>query len=162
MWWKADFIRQPVKTSSVAGQRRSSKVLPKAKWKLLSCVQPCDPMDCSLPGFPVHRILQIRILEWVAISFSRGSSQPKDRIQVSHIAGGVFTIWATSPIDWLFNYIQIFKQLGKQDNEKRWYVSESMIGCLVQRSVSFPSPLWALVSNFKAIALYNPKLFLRK
>ena len=51
----------------------------------------CDPMDCSLPGSPVHRILQARIQEWVAIPFSRGSSQPRDQTQVSHIAGGIFT-----------------------------------------------------------------------
>ena len=59
--------------------------------KLLSRVQMCDPMDCSPPGFSVHRISQARILEWVAISFSRGSSRPRDRTQVSHIAGGFFT-----------------------------------------------------------------------
>ena len=40
------------------------------------CLALCNPMDCSLPGYSVHRILQARILEWVAISFSRGSSQP--------------------------------------------------------------------------------------
>ena len=43
----------------------------------------------------VHRILQARILEWVAFPFSRGSSQPRDRTSVSHIAGGFFTSWAT-------------------------------------------------------------------
>ena len=53
----------------------------------------CDPMDCSLPGFSVHRIFQARVPEWVAISFSRGSS--RDRTQVSHIAGRHFTIWAS-------------------------------------------------------------------
>ena len=53
------------------------------------------PMDCSLPDFSVHGILQARILEWVAVSFSRGSSQPGDRTQVSRIAGGFFTTWAT-------------------------------------------------------------------
>jgi len=42
-----------------------------------------------------HGILQARILEWVAVPFSRGSSQPRDRTQVSHIAGGFFTNWAT-------------------------------------------------------------------
>ena len=55
----------------------------------------CDPMDCSLPGSSIHRILQARILEWVAISFSRGSSQPRTRTQVSCIAGRFFTDWAT-------------------------------------------------------------------
>ena len=63
--------------------------------KSLSCVQLCDPMDYSLPGSSVHGILQARILEWVAIHFSRGSSQPKDWTQVSCIAGRFFTLWAT-------------------------------------------------------------------
>ena len=43
-----------------------------------SCLTLCDPMDCSLPGSSVHGILQAKILEWVAIPFSRGSSQPRD------------------------------------------------------------------------------------
>ena len=57
------------------------------------CLTLCHPMDCSLPGSSVHGILQARILEWVAISFSRGSSQPRDKTQVSCIAGSFFTIW---------------------------------------------------------------------
>ena len=56
-----------------------------------SCPTLCYPMDCSPPGSSVHGILQARILEWVAISFSRGSSQPGDRTQVSRIAGRRFT-----------------------------------------------------------------------
>ena len=55
----------------------------------------CDPMDCSPPGSSVHGILQVRILEWVTIPFSRGSSWPRDRTWVSCIAGRFFTIWAT-------------------------------------------------------------------
>ena len=55
----------------------------------------CETVDCSLPGSSVHGILQARILEWVADPFSRGSSQPRDWTQVSHIEGGFFTIWAT-------------------------------------------------------------------
>ena len=55
----------------------------------------CDPMDCSLPGFSVHGILQARILGWVAISFSRGSSWPRDWTLVSCIAGRFFTNWTT-------------------------------------------------------------------
>ena len=51
-----------------------------------SCPTLCDPMD-----YIVYGILQARILDWVAFPFSRGSSQPGDRIQVSHIAGGFFT-----------------------------------------------------------------------
>ena len=59
------------------------------------CLTLCDPMDCSLPGSSFHGIFQTKIVEWVAISFSRGSSQPKDRTQVSHIAGRCFNLWAT-------------------------------------------------------------------
>ena len=56
-----------------------------------SCPTLCDPKD-----YTVHAILQARILEWVAVPFSRASSHPRDRTQVSHIAGGFFTSWATS------------------------------------------------------------------
>ena len=52
-------------------------------------------MDCSLLGFAINGIFQARVLEWVAISFSRGSSRPRDRIQVSLIVGRCFTLWAT-------------------------------------------------------------------
>ena len=58
------------------------------------------PMDCSPPGSFVHGILQARILEWVAIPFSRGSSQPKDQTQVSCISGRFFNIWTTREELW--------------------------------------------------------------
>ena len=60
-----------------------------------SCLTFCDLMDCSPPDSSVRGILQARILEWVAISFSRGSSQPRDWTRVSHVASRFFTIWAT-------------------------------------------------------------------
>ena len=56
-----------------------------------SCPTLCGPVDCSLPGSSVHGILQARILEWVAASFSRGSSQLRDGTQVSHIASTLTT-----------------------------------------------------------------------
>ena len=56
------------------------------------CPALCDPMDCSLPGSSVHGILQARILEWVAMPFSRGSSQPRDQTHISCIVGGFFAI----------------------------------------------------------------------
>ena len=55
----------------------------------------CDSTDYSPPDSSIHGILQARILEWVAISFSRGSSQPRNLTQVSCIAGRFFPIWAT-------------------------------------------------------------------
>ena len=60
-----------------------------------SCPTLCDPKDCSLPGSSVHAILQAKILEWIVIPFSRGSSWPRDQTQVSWIAGRFFAIWAT-------------------------------------------------------------------
>ena len=63
------------------------------KWSEVKVAQSCptlgDPMD-----YTGHEILRARILEWVALPFSRGSSQPRDRTQVSHTAGGFFTNWA--------------------------------------------------------------------
>ena len=56
-----------------------------------SCPTLCDPMDCIPPGSSVHEIFQARILEWVAISFSRASSHPRDRTPVSCTAGRFFT-----------------------------------------------------------------------
>ena len=60
-----------------------------------SCPTLCDPVDCSPPSSSVHGTLQARILEWLAISSSRGSSQPGDRIQVSCVAGGFSPVRAT-------------------------------------------------------------------
>ena len=60
-----------------------------------SCPTLCDAMDCSPPGSSVHGIFQARILEWVAIPFSRASSQPRNGTWVSCTAGWFFTIWAT-------------------------------------------------------------------
>ena len=60
-----------------------------------SCLTLCDTMDCSPPGSSVHGIFQARILEWVAIAFSRGYSRSRDQTQVSYIAGRHFTFWAT-------------------------------------------------------------------
>ena len=58
---------------------------------LQSCPTLCDPMDCSPPGSSVHGIFQARILKWVSIPFTKGSSQPRDQTDVSSIAGRFFT-----------------------------------------------------------------------
>ena len=57
-----------------------------------SCPTLCEPVDCGPPGSSIPGILQERLLEWVAISFSRGFSQPRDRTQVSRIAGRHFNL----------------------------------------------------------------------
>ena len=77
------------------------------KWKW-SCSVMSDSswsMDCSLPGSSVHGIFQARVLEWVAIPFSRRSSRPGDWTRVSCIAGRFFTIWATREALAIYNLV---------------------------------------------------------
>ena len=71
-------------------------ILKKDAWNMCvlvaqSCPTLCNSMDCSSPGSCLHGLLQARILEWVAIPFSRGSSQPRDQTQVFCMAGRLFT-----------------------------------------------------------------------
>ena len=75
----------------------------------------CDPMDCSPPESSVHGILQARILEWVAISFSRGSSLPRDGTRVSYIAGSFFT---TEPPEKPHKKIKQKIEMGWRDSWK--------------------------------------------
>ena len=70
----------------------------------------CDPMDCSLPGFFIHGILQARILEWAAILFSRRSYGPRNWTQLSYIAGRFFTIWATREALLIYN---LYRSISK-------------------------------------------------
>ena len=75
------------------------------KWKSLSCVRICDPMSCSVPGSSAHGILLARILEWIAISISRGSFWPKDQTQLPCIVDRFFPslihLQIFSPIPWV-------------------------------------------------------------
>ena len=73
-----------------------------------SCLTLCNPMECSPPGSSIHGILQARILEWVAISFSRGSSRPRDWTQVSHIAGRSFNLWPTREAHYSLLHVNYF------------------------------------------------------
>ena len=73
-----------------------------------SCLTLHNPMDCSMPGSFVQGILQARILEWVAIPFSRGSSQPKDQTCISCTAGTLFT--AEAPGKPLRICVQVIKR----------------------------------------------------
>ena len=86
-----------------------------------SCQTLCDPMDCSLPGSSLHGILQARVLEWVAISFSRGSSQPRDQTRVSLIPGRCFNLWATREAH-ILSYL-LSKRMG------------CLSGCLVSSAI---------------------------
>ena len=88
--WKAFCILHPSSSERVYWSHCVWSVL-----VIQLCPSLCDLMDCNQPGSSVHGISQARILEWVAISFSRGASWPRDRTWVSCIAGRFFTARAT-------------------------------------------------------------------
>ena len=69
--------------------------------RLLSRVWLCNSINYRVPGSSIRGIFQARVLEWVAIAFSRGSSWPRDQTQVSCIAGRCFTLWVTREAFWL-------------------------------------------------------------
>ena len=75
------------------------------------CLTLCDPIDHSLPGSSAHVILQVRILEWIAIPFSRGSSWLRDWTGVSWIAGRFFTVWATRGAQALYKLAPISRSI---------------------------------------------------
>ena len=80
--------------------RERYEIQSKQKWSEVaqSCPTLCDPMDCSLQRSSVREIFQPGTLEWVAIYFSRGPSQPRDQTWVSYIVGRYFTVWATREV----------------------------------------------------------------
>ena len=86
-----------INTVWITAEKEISRVLEQEKESEVAqlCPTLCDPVDCNLPGSSVHGILQAKILEWIAISFSRGSSQPRDRTLVSCTARRRFNLWAT-------------------------------------------------------------------
>ena len=118
-----------------------------------SCPTLCDPMDCSPPGSSLHEIFQARILKWVAISFSRGSSQPRDQTWVSCTAGRFFTDWATREdivsdnrlLSWLWT--SLIAQLVKN----RPAVQETWV-----RSLGWEDPLKKGMATHSRILAWTP------
>ena len=96
----------------------------KVKWKCysLSQVQLCDPMDYSPLGSSIHRILQARIREWVAIPFSRGSSWPRGRTQISLIVGRFFTTKATREAHGWDELMQISPMTAGERERPCWWL----------------------------------------
>ena len=106
-----------------------------------SCLTLYDPMDCSPPGSPVHGILEARILEKVAIPFSR-SSQPRDQTQISCVAGRFFTVWNTGKVRMVYLFtgnIQINGNSPKWLKAYNWQSQyKNMCAQATQFSVTFP------------------------
>ena len=111
-----------------------------------SCLTLCDPKDCSLPCSSVHRFSQARIVEWVAISSSRGSSWPRDWTHVSCIscvASRFFVCWAT----------------GEANLYREWPVKES---CTVPSASAFSLLQYVLVVEYIKIIHHHTNKQLKK
>ena len=103
-------------------------------------------MDCSQPGSSVHGILQARILEWASISFSRGSSRPRNRTQLSHILGRCFNLWATREalelsivVHFSYQHQNCFLKYIKPEH-KNW--GSTRCSVTTQRRMIFFPPSW--------------------
>ena len=95
---KFSSAKYPIVYGALFSHKRRWSTDEKKNVKMLvaqSCPTLCDPMDCYPLGSSIHKILQARILEWVAIPFFRESSWTRNQTWVPCIAGGFFTIWAT-------------------------------------------------------------------
>ena len=80
-------------TETLSWQKSQSWGIPPVLFLVThSCLTRCDPVDCSPSGSSVHGVLQARILEWVAFTSSRGSSQPRDQTWIFRIPGRFFTV----------------------------------------------------------------------
>ena len=89
--WEIPCTEEPGRVQSMGSQRVGHNLATAAAKLLQSCPTLYDTMDGSLPGSSVRGISQARILEWVAVSFSRGSSRPRDRTRVSRIGADALT-----------------------------------------------------------------------
>ena len=101
-----------------------------------SCLTLCGPMDRSPPGSSVHGVFQARILEWVAISFSSGSSWSRNQTQVSHIVGRRFTVWATRELPFRFAYLIVTTANVKSLTPKLCYTGK-MLKLLIMMQALF-------------------------
>ena len=104
LMWRANWLEKTLMLGNIESRKSESE-----SEAVQSCPTLWHPMDYSLPRSSIHGIFQARVLEWVAISFSRESSWPRDWTRVSRVVGKCFTIWATGEV----------KKAGKGD-DRRW------------------------------------------
>ena len=134
-----------------------------------SCLTLCDPMDCSLPCSSIRGILQAKILEWVAISFSRRSSQPRDQTRVSRIAGRRFTIWATGEAHWArwgrcqLPRLDLYPRRNCNIIWMKWFVCVCVCVCVcthtaIQENCEVPSGIPNLIGPQMEFYILYPKL----
>ena len=120
-----------------------------------SCLTLSNPVDCSSPGFSVHGILQARILEWVDMPSSRGSSQPRDQTQVSPIAGGFFTTYLSHQgIQRILEWVLCPFSGGSSWPRNQTRVSRISGGFFTSWAIREARNLWYLYINCVWVYLY--------
>ena len=122
-----------------------------------TCLTLCDPMDCRPPCFSFHETFQARILEWVTISFSRCSSQPRDRTRVSCTAGRLFTDWAINERN---NEIKTKVSNEKKNTHER---SNQNLECIKKKirieQDNSPEVIGDVEVNYWMFTLYHGQVF---
>ena len=119
------------------------------------CLTLCDPMDCSPPGSSVHEIFQARILEWVAISSSRGSSWPRNETHVSCIGRHIYhwTIWKASLSAYRVivydspSYVSFFFSTREIESCRLWVESVTFFYCYKIFPLQIAPVSWVLCSS---------------
>ena len=118
-------------------------------------------MDCSLPCSSTHGIFQARVLEWVAISFSRGSSRPRDRTWVSHIVGRRFTIWATREKNQKrFQSYTISGSFTKQLRQWRIYIIHSKVRRTIEKMSTLGNIVRHCIMSWRNYMMWKSNAFL--
>ena len=120
-----------------------------------SCRTLSDPMDCSLPGSSIHGIFQARVLEWGAIAFSRGSSQPRDRTQDSHIVGRHFTVWVSRQVICLEKSVKTDHKIVTVFISGRWDYRFFFFFLLISMSLIFLTMKICSFHNKEEQVLFN-------
>ena len=158
--WVGDVIQPSSPLPSVMGTRKN------IKWtrfhRTYACVlshgRLCNPMDCSLPGYSVHEIFQARILKWVAISFSRGSSWPRGWTRMSCIDRQILYHWAIREA--LRFSLEFLKKKKKIISMLKAYIIESSRPCnftpcsnMVTWLQKFQSAKWGNTEDSKLYSL---------
>ena len=117
-------------------------------------------MDCILPGSSVHGIFQARVLEWVAISFSRGSSRPRYQTQISYTSGRRFTIWATREASMLRHRCDSSDNYGGGLVDFKESLRTTLNYPDVTENFNLFSERWSIKLTFSLVLLFGESNFL--
>ena len=132
LMWRGDWLEKTLMLGGIGGRTFPPTVheVKSESEVAQSCATLCDPVDCNLPGSSVHGILQARILEWVAISFSGGSSWLRNWTRVSRLAGSHLILWATNSawgFPFLYTLSSIYCLMMAIMTGVRWYLIVALI-----------------------------------